>query len=94
MDHLPTGRLANVPKARQYEGSPALFIENESIESDPAFQLLTISEVASVLKISQSGVRRLQQQRCIPFLKVGGSVRFAKSDIVAYLARIRVETIE
>lgn len=56
--------------------------------------LLTIIEVAKFLKISPTGVRRLQQQRLIPFLKVGGSVRFLKEDIVSYLKKRRVKAIE
>lgn len=59
----------------------------------PSIELLTIPEVAKILKVSASGVRRLQQGRHIPFHKVGGSVRFAKEDIVSYLAKHRVEAI-
>lgn len=57
-------------------------------------ELLTIKEVAELLKISVSGVRRLQQGRHIPFIKVGGNVRFALDDIVEYLKRRRVEAIK
>jgi excisionase family DNA binding protein len=56
-------------------------------------ELLTIAEVAEFLKISESTVRRLQQRRLIPFFKVGGSVRFTKSDLVSYLEKQRVETV-
>ena len=56
-------------------------------------RLLTIPEVAEILRISEGGVRRLQQQRCIPFLKVGGSVRFAESDLMAYIEKQRVASI-
>lgn len=62
-------------------------------ESSPAIELYTIPEVAEILKISKAGVRRLQQGRHIPFHKVGGSIRFAKEDLVSYLAENRVETI-
>lgn len=55
--------------------------------------LLTIAEVAEFLKISESTVRRLQQQRFIPFFKVGGTVRFAKDDLMLYLKKKRVEAI-
>jgi excisionase family DNA binding protein len=48
---------------------------------------------ATSLKISKSTVRRLQRRRLIPFFKVGGSVRFTKSDLVSYLEKQRVETI-
>jgi excisionase family DNA binding protein len=61
---------------------------------DPTIELLTIAEVAALLKISKAGVRRLQQRRRIPFLKIGGSVRFTKKDVQAYLQRIRVESID
>jgi excisionase family DNA binding protein len=61
---------------------------------DSSFTLLTISEVAEILKVSATTVRRLQQQRYIPFLKVGGSVRFLKQDVVSYLEQQRVEVIE
>jgi len=57
-------------------------------------ELLTISEAAEFLKISISGMRRLQQERHIPFFKVGGSVRFAKSDIIEYLKERRIESIK
>ncbi len=57
------------------------------------FELLTVSEVAEILKISISGVRRQQQERHLPFIKVGGSVRFDKADIINYLKKQRVEAI-
>lgn len=56
-------------------------------------ELLTIKEVADLLKVSVASIRRLQQGRKIPFIKVGGSVRFSKTDIEDYLKRIRVEPI-
>jgi len=65
-----------------------------SIEPGPALELLTIPEVAELLKISASGVRRLQQARHIPFIKVGGSVRFSKEDISSYLKTRRVGSID
>jgi excisionase family DNA binding protein len=55
--------------------------------------LLDVTEVAKFLKISVSTVRRLQQQRHIPFCKVGGLIRFTKSDIVDYLKRERVAAL-
>jgi excisionase family DNA binding protein len=64
-----------------------------SVNSVPAIDLLTVEEVAGLLKISIPTVRRLQQQRRIPFVKVGGCVRFAVNDLVAYLEKRRVEAI-
>jgi len=65
-----------------------------SIEPGPAVELLTIAEVAEWLKISHSGVRRLQQARHLPFIKVGGSVRFSKQDITSYLKTRRIGSID
>ena len=53
-------------------------------------ELLTTAEVARLFKISISSVRRLQSARVLPFVKVGGSVRFTKGDISSYLVRNRV----
>jgi excisionase family DNA binding protein len=64
-----------------------------SIDADPVDGLLTIADVAEILKISVPTVRRLQQQRKIPFVKVGGSIRFARSDVASYLAARRVRAI-
>jgi len=49
--------------------------------------------VAEFLKISKSTVRRLQQQRRIPFFKIAGTIRFAKDDLMSYLEKKRVEVI-
>jgi excisionase family DNA binding protein len=64
-----------------------------SIDAVPSSGLLTIADVAELLKLSASTVRRLQRQRKITFLKVGDSVRFVKSDVAAYLGRRRVSAI-
>jgi len=63
------------------------------VDSDPAVELLTVAEAARLLRISVSGMRRLQQARRIPFVKVGGSVRFNTRDLVAYVRSNRVEAI-
>ena len=62
-------------------------------EQNFTIELLTIKDVAELLKVSQTSVRRLQQGRHLPFFKVGGSVRFAKTDILEYLKNRRVEAI-
>jgi excisionase family DNA binding protein len=64
-----------------------------SIESAPAFELLTSPEVAGLLKIYAPSVRRLQQQRRIPFFKVSGRIRFERSNIVAHLEKRRAHSI-
>jgi excisionase family DNA binding protein len=65
-----------------------------SIDADPSLGLLTIAEVAELLKVSASTVRRLQQQRKIPYVKVGGSIRFARSDLALYLEKRHIRAID
>lgn len=55
-------------------------------------ELLTIDEVAKLLRVSPMTVRRLQGSQ-IPFIKVGGRIRFTKTDIVEYIKRARVEAL-
>ncbi len=55
--------------------------------------LLTIKDVAMLLKISATSVRRLQQGRHLPFIKVGGSIRFDQRDVIEYLKKARVDSI-
>ncbi len=56
-------------------------------------EILTIKEVAEFLRISPTSVRRLQQGRHIPFIKVGGGIRFIKNDIIKYLEENRIESM-
>ena len=72
---------------------PALLLDNKLTDSDPVVKLLTVSETARLLTVSVPTVRRLQQRRIIPFVKIGGSVRFDKSDLVSYIERNRIEPI-
>jgi len=65
-----------------------------SADFDPTVALLTIPEVAELLKISVPTVRRLQQRRLIPFFKVGGSIRLTRGDVLSYLMTNRVEAID
>jgi excisionase family DNA binding protein len=65
-----------------------------SIDAGSMPELLTIAEVAELLKISVPSVRRLQQQRKVPFVRVGGSIRFFRSDIASYLEKRRVRSID
>jgi excisionase family DNA binding protein len=65
-----------------------------SIERGPTAELLTIPQVAELLKVSVATVRRLQQRRRIAFHKVSGCVRFKRSDVTSYLDTRRVSAID
>ncbi len=88
-----TADLANGPKPSNDRGVPVLLFDKASVDFASTIELLTTAEVAEILRISISGVRRLQQARHLPFIKVGGSVRFSKSDIASYVKKQRVEPI-
>jgi excisionase family DNA binding protein len=63
------------------------------MDKETDIALLDVTEVAQFLKISVSTVRRLQQHRQLPFCKVGGLIRFTKSDIVDYVKSKRVAAL-
>jgi excisionase family DNA binding protein len=53
------------------------------------FDLLTVGEVAAMLRISKTSVYRLKERRLVTFHKVGGGLRFQRSDLEEYLRRQR-----
>jgi len=73
---------------------PVLSFDNPSNDCPPLVDLLTVAEAAALLKISKSGIRRLQQARRLPFLKIGSSVRFNRADLATYLSKIRVDAFD
>jgi len=81
-------------KRDRLQSSPVSLFDNTSTNTHPIADLMTIAEAASFLRVSRSSVRRLQQGRHLPFIKVGGSVRFARSDVCAYLAKHRVQAVD
>jgi len=56
-------------------------------------ELLTLPDVARWLCLSRSSIYYLVERRRIPFIRVGGVLRFTRDDIRAFLARGRVEPI-
>jgi len=63
-------------------------------DSNIITELLTPDELAKFLSISRATVYRLVEKRLIPFYKIRGSLRFEKSDILDYLKKSRVESVE
>lgn len=55
---------------------------------------MTVADAAGFLKISKSGVRRLQLARRLPFIKVGNCVRFVRRDLLVFLKSQRIEPID
>jgi excisionase family DNA binding protein len=56
--------------------------------------LLDGAEVATVLRTTPRHVRRLVEERRIPFVKVGRFIRFDPDDVEAWLISCRVGAIE
>lgn len=55
--------------------------------------LLTLREVAALLQVSRTSVYRLMAVRKIPFIKVGGAIRFSRGDVESYLSDGRITPI-
>jgi excisionase family DNA binding protein len=66
---------------------------DESMFSDPRTRLLTKREIAEFLGKSENSVDRLRKKRAIPFLIVGGSIRFRLADVERALERYRVKEV-
>ena len=49
--------------------------------------LLTIEEVSNILKISESTIYRWVHKREIPFVKLGGKLRFSQDEIQEYIKK-------
>jgi len=64
-----------------------------SASQNPTSEFLTPDELASMLKISKTGVYRLIGKRKIRFHKFMGSIRFERSDVLTFLRQSRIELV-
>ncbi len=60
----------------------------------PATALLTVAELAELLRVSEKAVYHLVAMRRIPHLKLGRSLRFVREDVDSWLERNRVPSLE
>ena len=67
---------------------PVMTAESEEPESEEP--KLDVPAVAETLNVSDRTVRRLAEQRLISHHRVGGQLRFAPSDVEAFLRRTRI----
>lgn len=56
--------------------------------------ILTIREVADYLKVTERTIYRLAAAKKIPAFKVGGSWRFSRPDIDAWIRQQSIDSIE
>lgn len=47
--------------------------------------LMTIDDVATYLNVTPRTVRRLRQEQRLPSITIGGSVRFKKASVIAWV---------
>jgi excisionase family DNA binding protein len=55
--------------------------------------LLTVPEVAALLRLTRKGIYALVEGRKIPFIKVSNRVRFRRGDVEAWLKAQTVEPL-
>ena len=63
---------------------------NEDVISKP---FLTPGELAEFFSISKATVYSLVEKRVMPFYKIGGQLRFKRTDIEEYLEHSRINPI-
>jgi excisionase family DNA binding protein len=56
--------------------------------------LLTVEEVAQMLRLTRKGVYSMVEARRIPFVRVSNRVRFLRCDVLRWLERQRVEPVD
>lgn len=50
-------------------------------------EVLTVKEAAAFLKVSIPTIYQLKARKEIPFRKIGGSLRFLKSELIDYIKK-------
>lgn len=90
----PKGRIMLGFNGSSAQADSVPFFDTTSGDFPTKVELLTIAEVAKILKVSVVKMRRLQQGLHIPFLKIGGSIRFLQSDVLSFIESCRVKSLE
>jgi excisionase family DNA binding protein len=68
---------------------------NESVvDNDPYGKLLTTHELGRILQKSESSIYRLRKRREIPFLLIGGEIRFRLKDVERALENFTVREMQ
>lgn len=75
-------------------GRPFTIKTNDALQVKFASEpLLTLPDVAALLQVSRTSIYRLIAERKIPFIKVGGAIRFSRGDVENYLSCGRIAPI-
>ncbi len=65
-----------------------------SVSFDPIINMLDKKDLMSLFKVSKSTIELMVRSRQIPFYKIGGIIRFNQDEVVSFMQRNRVETID
>lgn len=68
-------------------------IPYEVMRAAPDKALVRVGDVAATLGVTERFVRRLVDERRIPFLKIGRFVRFDPADVAEWIEASRVEPV-
>ena len=78
-------RLVEPPPVREHAGGPEPMPGVRPVGSE-TLRLLTLPEVADLLRLSEKTVRRLVAARRMPCVRLGRQLRFVQSDIVRWVS--------
>lgn len=67
--------------------------DKEEVEA-PLFDFLTTDEVAEMLRLSPSTVTDRRKAGDLPYVEIGRRVFFHKKDLIDYVKRCEVNTLE
>lgn len=56
--------------------------------------MLTVRDVAALLRMPVKSIYSMVDQRRIPVIRLGRSLRFLRSDVVTWLSKHRVPSLE
>ena len=101
---LPTSQIVNLtielvrPAGISFPyPADALLQSNMATEQGrdgPQLELMTLPEVAILLRTSKTSIYRLVESRRLPFFRLGGSLRFERKDVKAFLLARHVPAIK
>jgi len=68
--------------------------DSRQVSTERGLQLLDISEVAERLSVSPRFIRRLVNERRIPYCKLGKFVRFDATEVAEWVATTRMDVLQ
>jgi len=96
---ISSAKALPLSEANFLRGRPEGFVKSESPFDDDPFasgeasdELLTIDELAAILKVQRSWIylhTRKRSKTAIPHVKIGKYLRFSEADVRRFLNRLR-----